>query len=523
MNQLPNISLYTVAHWPLQGSLVDISGNALTLATFSNVTIAPGGVEQYGSFDSCLQGFKFDNGTELAAPLTALLRMPGPWTIQWLMRQSRTDVNNTVWCSLVDPAGRSGGNGPDRIGSIFTASWTHDTPGIHPFWTDQFHGSNIPTPGGMWWDTTDVQFGVVPGVIHHMALRLNGDGVAGHAATVDLFIDGVKQPFVASSVPPGTGHSTTTPTFTGVERFFIGGSECHVFPFALNSLIGDMRVLRGVARSDADILADARFALGPCNPVVTAHAIDGQTVRLTYDVAPTFQSPAGLQDAMNPANYFLTIDSGDATAPVPTTVSPVLVVGPTRYVGNGGAATQRGVDVHVDRPLVEGVTYRIDYSGVVGIPGYSIPFGGVVLLLQRPRSQRGKPTTNVDIANDVARGSWFGDDSGDVASQDAFSGYRKRVFRRLTTPKDAFSFLKGYGLGQQLKGLASSAKVAALKTDAEQQIMLEPETAKVSVNVSISPLNYLTFSVRAWTRVGAFVEMAVRVAPDGTAALVTSP
>jgi hypothetical protein len=262
---------------------------------------------------------------------------------------------------------------------------------------------------------------------------------------------------------------------------------------------------------------------GECLSVFAAYALDGQTVRVVFDKAPVFRSPAGIDDAMNPANYAFSIDAGDAANPVATTVSPVLVVGPTRYVGNRGQVNQRGVDVHVDRPFVEGVTYRVTVANVTVSTAISAPFGGLVLLLQRPRSQRGKPTTNVDVANDLSRGSWFGDDSGDVASQDAFSGYRKRVFRRLTTPKDAFSFLKGYGLGQQLKSLASSARVAALKTDAEQQILLEPETAKVQVNVSISPLNYLTFSVRAWTRVGAFTEFGVRVAPDGTAALVSSP
>lgn len=273
------------------------------------------------------------------------------------------------------------------------------------------------------------------------------------------------------------------------------------------------------------------FEDAPCScplAVFGAFALDGQTVRVVYDEAPIFRSPAGLADAMNPSNYVFSIDAGDATAPVPTTVSPILVVGPTRYVGNGGAVGQRGVDVHVDRPFVEGVVYRVTVSNVLsalsglplGLLGVSAPFGGIVLLLQRPRTQRGKPTTNVDVANDVSRGSWFGDDSGDLAPEDAPTGYRKRVFRRLTTPKNAFSFLKGYGVGQQVKGLAKSALVSGLKLDAEQQIMQEPETAKVTVSVVISRLNFITFSVRAWTRVGAFVEMGVQVAPDGTAALV---
>jgi hypothetical protein len=259
-----------------------------------------------------------------------------------------------------------------------------------------------------------------------------------------------------------------------------------------------------------------------------AYAIDGRTVRVVFAEAPLFRSPSGIADALNPANYVFSIGTGDATVPIATTVSSTLVVGPTRYVGNGGMTSQRGVDVHVDRPFVAGVTYVVQVVGVdtaLGVPTSSttLTFAGVTLLRQRIPDQRGKPTTLVDIANDVTRGSWFADDSGDIAPEDAETGYRKRVFRRLTTPKNAFSFLKGYGLGQQLKGAAKTALVSGLKTDAEQQIMQEPETAKVAVSVAISALDFVTFSVKAQTKTGAFVSMTVQVGADGSAALLPAP
>ncbi len=259
MRLLPNIA-NTIAHWPFQGSLVDISGNGLGVATLNNITLLPGGLEQYGAFDACLQGFKFDTNTYLQAPLTALLQMPGPWTIQWLMKQTATNTGDQPWFTLANPAGRSGGAAPDRIGSIFTAFWSDLTPGRHPYWTDLTHGSNLPTSAGLCWDTTEAAFGVAPGVVHAMAVRYNSDGVAGHASSVDLFIDGVKQ---TSTIPP-TGNNTNTPAIVGNERFYVGGCEGPGYTMFLNSLIGDMRVLRGVARSDAALLADATAQLGPC-------------------------------------------------------------------------------------------------------------------------------------------------------------------------------------------------------------------------------------------------------------------
>lgn len=269
------------------------------------------------------------------------------------------------------------------------------------------------------------------------------------------------------------------------------------------------------------------FGLGGPLYVVRALAIDGRTVRVVFDEAPRFLTPAGVNDALNPANYGFAIDAGDATAPIATVVEGTLVEGPARGVGNGGEVDERGVDVHVDRPLVVGISYRVSALGVVAAAGgelgdpSSATFFGVVPAAQ-PSSQRGRPTTNVDVACDVASGSWFGDGSGDIAIVSAREGYRQRVFRRLTTPRDAFSFLKGYGVGQRLKGPGSPTLAGDLKVDAEQQIALEPETARVSVGVTIAATGVTTFDVKAWTRVGAFIEMGVEVDASGAARVLTS-
>lgn len=266
----------TRALWQLQGNLKDTSGNGLDLVTLNDSTKDPGGIEQYGSFDSCIQGFKYDPngvapgvGTNLIAPLTALLQIVGPWTIQFLLWDSTTLGGNQPFVCLVDQnAFLPGGLAADRIGSIFTFFYSQLTPGKFPYWADLTHGSNLPVPGGNWWTTPEATWGLAPGLIHAVALRFNSDGIIGNPATVDLFLDGVKQPVTLNSLGTPTNR-TSTPSVTGSERFYVGGSgniDYHgsgAESPAANTLIGSVRVL-SVARSDADILADANFANAAC-------------------------------------------------------------------------------------------------------------------------------------------------------------------------------------------------------------------------------------------------------------------
>lgn len=255
---------------------------------------------------------------------------------------------------------------------------------------------------------------------------------------------------------------------------------------------------------------------GPIN-VVRALAVSGRTVRVVFAEAPVFRSPGGPYDAMNPSLFFFSVDAGTATSPLATAVGSALVAGPARGVGNGGAAEERGVDVGVDRGLIAGITYRVAvrdvqsaFGGILG-SSYSQPFSGVVPLQEKPKTIRGRPTTNIDYGNDPFLGSWRADDSGDIAPQDAASGFRKRVLRRLMTFKDSFAFLKGYGVTVKLKELEGLAEIAALKVDVERQILLEPETAAVSVDVSLLATNVLIVSVRVKTKVGAFIEAGLRI------------
>lgn len=250
--------------------------------------------------------------------------------------------------------------------------------------------------------------------------------------------------------------------------------------------------------------------------VVRAWPVSGRTVRVVFSEAPTFRTPAGLRDAMNPANYAFTIDAGQATAPIAVGVSDSLVVGPAAFVGNGGAVDERGVDVSVDRALVQGITYRVTVNplvqsaigGGMGSPN-SGAFPGVVQLRVEHQPEK-VPRDNVDIANDPFAGGWFADDSGDIAVEPADQGYRKRVIRRVVTPLNAYAFLQGYGCAVRLKEVASLTQMAALKAEIERQVALEPETATVKAVVTLSGTDLLTITISCTTKRGSFVTVTLQ-------------
>jgi hypothetical protein len=253
--------------------------------------------------------------------------------------------------------------------------------------------------------------------------------------------------------------------------------------------------------------------------VVRAWAISGQVVRVVFSELPVFRSPAGLHDALNSANYLFSVDAGQATSPEATVVADDLVVGPAKFVGNGaGASAERGVDVHVDRALIHGVTYRVTVRAVEAAEGGEL---GAPTSAAFPGSARlrvamtpgGRMLDLVDFRNDVVSGSWRADAGGDMALQDADSGYRKRVLRRALTPLDSYSFLRGYGTKLRLKELASQAQVAAYRIDLENQIKREPDTDQVAVGMALTGANVLTVTISARRKQGGLVT-AVLVGPD---------
>lgn len=259
---------------------------------------------------------------------------------------------------------------------------------------------------------------------------------------------------------------------------------------------------------------------GPIS-VVRALAVSGRTVRVVFTEAPVYRTPAGYADAMNPANFAFAIDAGVATTPVAVGSGPAVLAGPARGVGNGGSTGERAVDISVDRPLINQVTYRVIVSlrvnaaigGGMGMPNFASFLGVVPLVVKDPGQQ---VPAGTDIANSPFLGAWRADDSGDIAPQPPSDSFRKRVLRRMVTPRDSWAFLKGYGTTVRLKEVTSLSQVTALRTDLRNQILLEPETQAVSVRADITGNNILTVSANIRTKKGAIMDVGFVSHPDGS-------
>lgn len=256
---------------------------------------------------------------------------------------------------------------------------------------------------------------------------------------------------------------------------------------------------------------------GPIH-VVRARAIKGQVVRVAFDAPPLAVSAAGVNDGLNPVNYTVTVVTGQASQPLSVGVDPDPIPGPAAVV----LAGETGLDVHVDRPLVVGIRYRITVStqvrgatgGAMGAP-YAAEFTGVVLL----RALRVTPrrTDLVDIRNDPFVGRFLPTSAGDLQNQGGIDSLRKRILRRLVTPTNAFAHLPGYGLGLRLKDPASIAQLQAFKAEALTQIGQEPEVVAASITVTQEgqAAEVIRVHVSVRTRTGLSVEVGAAFDSSG--------
>ena len=264
------------------------------------------------------------------------------------------------------------------------------------------------------------------------------------------------------------------------------------------------------------------FPLGVGGPlsVVRALAVAGQVVRVVFNQEPLHRSPAGLLDSLSPSNYIFSVPAGNATAPTPVGVSRTVVVGPAYGVGNGvGASAERGIDVAVDRQLIVGITYRVTVRDVQSMAGDALgspdsaDFLGVTRLEETRLPVRNQDL--VDFACPPSIGHYLIDDSGDIAVDTPAAGTVCRIFRRVTTKKDAFRFLRGYGTGIDHKGVGSTASMSLVKNDGTAQVKLEPDVADAALAMTIQPTGLTLIQIRARTRRGNFVDIGAKVSELG--------
>lgn len=268
------------------------------------------------------------------------------------------------------------------------------------------------------------------------------------------------------------------------------------------------------------VAAGDLFGSGGPIAIVRARAAGSHVVRVVYSEEPLHRSPAGKYDALNPGNYSIEAEVGSAPNVMVVGIGSTMRVPPAPGVVG---VDERGFDLHTDRALVVDVLYRVTVVRVRAKPGgelgtpYSATFHGMVMLntVNRPRN----PVPLFDWQNSFDRGTWVVDDSGDLAPEDERASVRKRIFRRLVTPKGSFRFLPGYGVGLSLKGPMLPRDLQPLQAEIVRQIKLEPEVQDVSVSLELDPLGLLTVSLAVRTISGLTVPMQVQRDAEGNARL----
>lgn len=232
MNVLPNVALHTVANWSFQDTLADSSGNGLDLSVLI-------GSEVYTDFGGGLRGFQFDDGlgtsfplNDLIAPNSALFRMGGALTIEFLIIPRNTTVQTYLQCET------SGG-------SILYAYYL-DT-GSRQAYADQHVNTSMGPP------YTSIGNPLAP---NFYAMTRSSTG------TVNVYLNGtnVSGPRVSSAN-----------TVVGTERLrvggFIGGNN-------LRAVMASLRIL-DTELPPADVTHDSAFALGPTTSLTQQMVYDG--------------------------------------------------------------------------------------------------------------------------------------------------------------------------------------------------------------------------------------------------------
>lgn len=122
-----------------------------------------------------------------------------------------------------------------------------------------------------------------------------------------------------------------------------------------------------------------------------------------------------------------------------------------------------------------------------------------------------------DTTNKALLGTLQTDETGDIATDEGLISYKKRVFRRLSTDLGAFLHLPNYGvtIRRRVKQLGRPGLIQQLSAEAESQILQEPETQSVSVQiVQQGAITY--YRIRIKTAAGQTVAMNAPVNPSGT-------
>lgn len=235
--------------------------------------------------------------------------------------------------------------------------------------------------------------------------------------------------------------------------------------------------------------------------LVEARPIRDNVVRLVFNTGVRFTGILDPNDASNTDRFQINaVADTDVDGDTPRAVAPALIA-VAEVAGSRGSQ----LDVTVDRTFtsfparytVSVNQLRSTTDGLL-VPGKTeAEFDGLVGFRPPPRRDLAVPSR--DIANPQTRealldplpvtddelilGTIPTDETGDYAFDEGITNFKKRVFRRLITSRGSFAHLNAYGVGvpDHLKKLGRRSVREELASEAEKQILEEPESERASV------------------------------------------
>lgn len=230
--------------------------------------------------------------------------------------------------------------------------------------------------------------------------------------------------------------------------------------------------------------------------LVSALAIDTNTVQVKLSGEPLHQSVIGVGDATNPATWIVsTID----TSTIFTVISAEVLSDPT-------LVNVRILEPFLDFTVLHDVfsfTLRSVDGGVI-VPPQDATFQGLLSFALSSEAQIAstKQFQSTDISNVTTVTDSFGGtlqigSDGDYTSMFGADLVRKLIMRRLTTNTGEFFHLPNYGIGLPLKTPIPTSQLVKLKSDIESQVKLEPDVSNVKATVVLDPQGILFITIAA--------------------------
>lgn len=224
-----------------------------------------------------------------------------------------------------------------------------------------------------------------------------------------------------------------------------------------------------------------------------------------FDAEPIADDPDGYNSAINPKNWGIeAVDPRITSTTVaglvyhPDTREPIPTYTPAVGEGTWDRDNPLVVSLRtmapfearcryrlIAQPSLEGVGCRT-FAGVDTWP-FQAPRRGPLRrarFVQEDRYRDWAFEYVVGSGNEL-QGRWRIESSGDIGIQGANESLRKRILRRITTRRGAFSHAPTYGLSRGIKRLIRAGELQGLANEVAEQTRLEPDVQAAACEVTV--------------------------------------